>query len=362
MLFALVAVLLFIKVGNGIAGKVVVSWLTSVNYLDAEAATKIYSDFISHNMSYIIVGATIVFFLILFWFQLGWFTKYFDEVIKGVDLIAKGSDEEIVMCPEMSFISDNLNNVKYRLMRGAMAEKEAEQRKRDLVLYLAHDIKTPLTSIVGYLSLLDESEGMTIAKRKEYTHIALEKAYRLEGLINEFFDIARYNLSDMPINKSSVDLGYMLIQIVDEAYPQLKEKGKKVDLDVEDDLVITVDSQKMARVFNNLLKNAISYGENDSDIHMSAKRYGRGVFISVKSKGEIAPNMLDKIFDKFFRTDASRQSITGGSGLGLAISRDIVTLHGGTIRAKNQNGYAVFTMFLPDVIGEGEEINSLVSE
>ena len=196
-------------------------------------------------------------------------------------------------------MEEKLNQVKDRLEARAKEAKEAEQRKNDLVVYLAHDIKTPLTSVIGYLSLLDETPDMPCAQRAKYVHITLEKATRLEGLIIEFFEITRYNLQTVPLKKEPIDLSYMLVQMADEAYPQLAALGKRVEVCAGEDMAVYGDADKLARVFNNILKNAISYSEPQSVIEISAAAGADSVVVRFQSAGVIPPDKLTVIFEKF---------------------------------------------------------------
>lgn len=222
------------------------------------------------------------------------------------------------------------------------------QRKNDLITYLAHDLKTPLASVIGYLCLLNEAPDMPEKQKEKYTDIALQKAYRLEELINEFFDITRFNLQSLVLNKNKVNLSLMLRQMADEFYPMLVPKGRKADVHVPENLTLTGDADKLARVFNNILKNAIAYSFENSAIDISAVQQDKNVMVTFTDHGEpIPPQKLDTIFEKFYRLDSSRSSNTGGAGLGLAIAKEIVTAHGGTISAESNSERTVFTVKLP---------------
>ncbi len=226
--------------------------------------------------------------------------------------------------------------------------KESEQRKNDLVVYLAHDLKTPLTSIIGYLTLLEEAPELPAQYRAKYMGITLEKAYRLEQLINEFFDITRFNLQNITLENNHIDLGIMLSQIADEFYPVLAEKKLLCRVNAESGLNITGDADKLSRVFDNLMRNAVNYSYTDTEITVSAYRKNRSAVIVFQNKGDkIPPQKLDMIFEKFFRADESRTSKTGGAGLGLAIAKQIVKLHGGEISAKSNDDFTAFTVVLP---------------
>jgi len=343
-----IAIVFFIRsIGQGKIGNTLTNIISNIFDVDWEAARLIYIYNIRKNFDLIIVGTVILLFAVFYKVFLSWFTKYFDEMISGVNSIAT-RERKITMSPELHFMEDTMNQIKSDLERSAEAERELEKRKNDLIVYLAHDIKTPLTSVIGYLSLLDETPDMPIEQKCKYVHITLEKAYRLEKLINEFFEITRYNLHSVPLNKEPIDLCYMMIQIVDEAYPQLTAGEKKVSLNIPQDLNLYADSEKMARVFNNLLKNAIAYSSPKSIIEISAEQKESKTRICFRNQGDIPQDKLNTIFDKFSRLDIARQSATGGAGLGLAIAKDIITLHDGTICAYSEQNYTTITIEMPN--------------
>lgn len=228
-----------------------------------------------------------------------------------------------------------------------LAQTEA-QRKNDLVTYLAHDLKTPLASVVGYLCLLDEAPDMPEAQKEKYTGIALQKAYRLDDLINEFFDITRFNLQTIELQKVRFDLAMLLRQLADEFYPMLTQKGITAAVQVPETLALAGDPDKLARVFNNILKNAAAYSYENSEICMTAEKEDNHIVVSVISHGEVIPlQKLDMIFEKFYRLDSSRSTHTGGAGLGLAIAKKIVTAHGGKIHAESSEEQTAFIVELP---------------
>lgn len=239
------------------------------------------------------------------------------------------------------------------VLKGQMNRKEemlvAEStRKNDLIAYLAHDLKTPLTSVIGYLSLLKEAPDMPWEQRAKYTNIGLEKAMRLESLINEFFEITRYNLHEIILEEERFDLGYMLMQMAEEFYPVLEPRGKSVTIHPTEDLLITADPDKLARVFNNILKNAAAYSYDNTEIEIHAQLQNDTVQVSVSNfGGTIPPQKLERIFEKFYRLDDARSAHTGGAGLGLAIAKDIVDAHGGSICVTSRNQVTTFTVVLP---------------
>lgn len=249
---------------------------------------------------------------------------------------------------EYAEISAQMSEIKATIQRHEQTLKEETARKNDLITYLAHDLKTPLTSVIGYLSLLDEVPDMPSAQREKYVGITLEKARRLEMLINEFFEITRYNLQQIVLEKETIDLYYMLVQLADEFYPLLAEHGNTVKLAVDESMTVYADSLKLARVFNNILKNAISYSYPGTEIEIRAKALDTQVKISFINRGKtISRQKLNSVFEKFFRLDEARTANTGGAGLGLAIAKEIVTLHEGEITAQSEDEITVFCVCLP---------------
>lgn len=221
-------------------------------------------------------------------------------------------------------------------------------RKNELVAYLAHDLKTPLTSVIGYISLLKEAPDMPVEQRAKYTNIALEKAFRLESLINEFFDITRYNLQEIVLEEETFDLGFLLMQMADEFYPVLEQHGKSISIHADEDLPVAADSAKLARVFNNILKNAVAYSYDNTEIEIYAEKRENTIHVSISNFGKTIPKQkLDMIFEKFYRLDDARSTNTGGAGLGLAIAKEIVVAHGGTISVTSANQVTTFTVELP---------------
>ena len=222
-------------------------------------------------------------------------------------------------------------------------------RKNELVAYLAHDLKTPLTSVIGYISLLKEAPDMPVEQRAKYTGIALEKALRLESLINEFFDITRYNLQEIVLEEETFDLVFLLMQMADEFYPVLEQHGKSISIHADEDLPIAADSAKLARVFNNILKNAVAYSYDNTEIEIYAEKRENTIHVSISNFGKTIPKQkLDMIFEKFYRLDDARSTNTGGAGLGLAIAKEIVVAHGGTISVTSEKQITTFTVELPD--------------
>jgi two-component system sensor histidine kinase VanS len=300
------------------------------------------------NRSQWLTAGLVGLLLLIFYFVLMRMTRYFTEVISGIDQLVEESSGGIILSPELDSIAAKLNQIKHNLAKREKDALEAEQRKNDLVVYLAHDIKTPLTSIIGYLSLLDEEAHMPIEQKAKYIGITLEKAYRLEQLINEFFEITRFNLQTIKLYKDRIELTFMLQQMADELYPLLVSSGKQIVVEGQDGIYLWGDADKLARVFNNILKNAVAYSYPDSILKIQAAQQGESVVISFVNHGRPIPmQQLDQIFEKFYRLDPSRSTGLAGSGLGLAIAREIVEAHGGSIIAHSSEKETTFTVTLP---------------
>lgn len=274
--------------------------------------------------------------------------SYIDAVFNASSKLLDKDTPYIELPKELEFLQRQMNNLKHESEKNERLAKESEQRKNDLVVYLAHDIKTPLTSMIGYLSLLDEIKDMPNEQREKYINITLDKSYRLEELINELFDITRFNSEKIILEPERLNLNMMLEQIIDDFYPTLKEMNKEIKISFGEKIELTGDSDKLARVFNNVIKNAINYSSNNSVIEIKVSKDKNYVTIVVINRGKkIKEEKLNKIFEKFYRADTSRTTRTGGSGLGLAIAKEIVELHGGKISASSDDEYTKFYISLP---------------
>ena len=277
-------------------------------------------------------------------------SKYVDsinEVYNSLDLILKENNETIKLPSEVNEFTEKLNDIKNEYITNKQNAKEAEQKKNDLIMYMAHDLKTPLTSIIGYLTLLNDEKNISKELQEKYIKIALDKSLRVEELINQFFDITRYNLHSMPINKTELNITYLLKQLIDECYPMLEKNNLKCMLNAPDKVNYLGDGDKLARAFGNLLKNAINYSYENTIIEINVTKELDRVYITFINKGDKIPDYkLEKIFEKFYRGDESRTSSTGGAGLGLAITKEIIELHNGTISVKNDDEYIEFDIVL----------------
>ena len=286
-------------------------------------------------------------FIVIFTITLMKSLSYIDALVSESRKLITKTDEKITLPDELKEAEETMNQIKKEALINEKLAKENEQKKNDLIVYLAHDLKTPLTSIIGYLSLLDEEKNLSTKQKNKFIKIALEKSNKLEELINELFEITKYNSETLTIKKEKINLTLLINQVIDEFYPILKEQNKKINFSPSKDFFIQADSTKMARVFNNLIKNAINYSYEKTSINIDIKEEKKLIInISNKSK-TLKKEQLDKIFDKFYRVDYSRNTKLGGTGLGLAIAKEIIKLHDGTITVKSENEETTFTITLP---------------
>lgn len=258
-------------------------------------------------MQFILALVIIIFVFLLFHMLLDTYKRYFDEVVTGIDKLME-ERAAISLSPELESVEHKLADVKRTLA---------------------------------------ERADMPDEEKAKYIHTAWEKANRLRTLVNEFFEITRSHSESLPLHKTKVDLFYMIAQISDELYPQLNACGKTIENHVDEDISVYGDSDKLARVFNNILKNAITYSEDNSVIKVSARELADWTVIQFENDGEIPEDKLNVIFDKFCRLSNARLSETGGSGLGLAIAKNIIVLHGGQIKAESTKGRTAFIIEIP---------------
>ena len=289
------------------------------------------------------------------WFMVTYFffkanVSYLDEVLSATKNMIENPNEAIILSDALSEVEEEINQLRTDNLRNKQVAKEAEKRKNDLVVYLAHDLRTPLTSIIGYLSLLQrgKDEHLDQDTKYEYIDVSREKAYRLEELINEFFEITKINLGEEKLNQEKVDLSLMTDQIAHEFLPSLSEKELAWELNISEGIQANVDIKKFQRVIDNLIKNALSYAPPRTTLYLALVETDQNIVLSIKNKSEeMSTEVLEKLFDPFYRVDHSRRTETGNSGLGLSITKGIVESHGGTIKATYQEDFFEILIHLP---------------
>ena len=239
--------------------------------------------------------------------------SYLDTIVDAAQILVGREEEYVHLAPELIDIEEIMNRVKNDAVRNARLAREAEQRKNDLIVYLAHDLKTPLTSVIGYLTLLRDEQEISEALRMKYLAVSLEKAQRLEDLINEFFEITRFNLSQLTLEPGKVNLSRMLEQITYEFFPLFSGKNLTCTLSIQPDFEIKCDANTMERVFDNLIRNAVSYSYPNSVITIDVERRSSDITIRFVNAGNTIPKeKLDHIFERFYRLDTRPRVKHGG--------------------------------------------------
>ncbi len=318
---------------QGKLSNLIIGILMKMNLSQAEADV-IYQNVFRANRDVFQWIGFMLLFLVGYYAALSKTANYLKNIGDGIDNVLSNSKQPIELETELEPIAEKLNTMKMTLARKERMAQESEQRKNDLVVYLAHDLKTPLTSVIAYLSMLDEKPDMPPEERKKYIHIAHTKAIRLSELISEFFEITKFNLQNIRLEKETINLSLMLEQIMDEFYAVFADNNLTGNIYTEEDLMVEGDPDKLARVFDNLLRNAVAYSYRGTNIDVRAYGEGVAVVIVFSNQGEPIPKQkLQTVFEKFYRADNSRSSQTGGAGLGLSVAKEIVELHEGTIEA-----------------------------
>ncbi len=326
--------------------RMIPSFFQNVFGMEKDAAVSFYERAFRRHMDLIILLSMAGIFFLFLHIYLRYFTRYFEQISKGMDNLMLDIPGEVSLPAELLPIERKMNLLGHIIDRQKSDMALMKQRKNDMIMYLAHDLKTPLASSISYLNLLLEEKAISEELREKYLSISLAKNQRLEDLLNEFLEIAKYDLSHIVLQCSRIDLSRLLEQLVFEFQPILEQKKLTCRLDMGEHLVLECDVDRMQRVFDNLLRNAVLYSQEGSQITVTAEYKEGGLELQFANHGDTIPQeKLDRIFEQFYRLDAGRS--TDGSGLGLAIAKQIVTLHGGTITAASRQGMTIFTIKIP---------------
>ncbi|MCB5951325.1 HAMP domain-containing histidine kinase [Enterococcus sp. BWT-B8] len=228
-------------------------------------------------------------------------------------------------------------------------ERRIEKSKDELITNVSHDIRTPLTSIIGYLGLIEDRQFHSEEEILKYTHIAYVKAKQMKLLVDDLFEYTKVRQPSVPLNAITFDMAQLLEQLAVDFELEAHKKGMEILVETNPASIrMEGDTEKLVRVFNNLLSNALKYGQGGNQILMEANKVGTEVVVAVRNNGpKIPQKSLDQLFDRFYRVEESRSQETGGTGLGLAIAQSIVALHGGYIYATSDAQWLSFIIHLP---------------
>ena len=277
--------------------------------------------------------------------------RYISHISDAIQNISEGdlnTTIDVIGDDEFSSMAANLNKMAEDIRQLMEKERESERTKNELITNVAHDLRTPLTSIIGYLELLAGNTRIDPEMQHKYIEIAYGKSKRLEKLIEDLFGFTKLNYGKMSMHVAQLDLVKLLGQLLEEAYPNFAEKNLSYDLQSNVPAkMISADGNLLARLFDNLIGNAIKYGADGKRVLVQIFAGEEVVTVSVTNYGYvIPPDELPLIFNKFYRVERSRSSSTGGTGLGLAIAKEIVDMHDGTIGVTSDLNGTVFTVKL----------------
>lgn len=278
--------------------------------------------------------------------------RNFDRISRGTKEMAKGNFDHRIPVhskDELGELAAYMNQMSEQLERALREERNAVQAKNELITNVSHDLRTPLTSIIGYLRLIDEDRYKDEVELRHYTTIAFDKSKRLERMVNDLFEYTRVNFGGIQLDYSKIDLIELLTQCTTQFIPLLREMDVEIDSQFpEGGLKVLADGDKLARVFENLIANGIKYGKEGKRIDLKAYKEGTNAVVEVINFGTPIPQAdMPHLFDRFYRVEKSRSTSTGGSGLGLAISKGMVELHNGSIEAASSEMETIFRVKLP---------------
>ena len=294
----------------------------------------------------------ILVFVLCFYYLIHNYMKYIRIIANGIKDIAQGDfDTEIPVksLDEFGEMASYLNQMQENIKEIMERERVAEHTKNDLISSVAHDLRTPLTSIIGYLGWVKEQPDLDEETRRKYLDIAYRKARHLEQLTNELFGFVKLENREMTLHVNSLDIRQLLEQLLDECYPSFEKYGLQTEFQCrEDRLMMEGDGNLLARLFENLLNNAVKYGKDGKLIRVELEKRADSAVVKVINYGYVIPEQeIGKLFQKFYRVEQSRSQDTGGTGLGLAIVEQIVQLHHGTISVRSDLQGTVFEVTLP---------------
>lgn len=290
---------------------------------------------------------------VLWWRLLRRYHLYqLDHIIGELHYIAQGHLEHRIpfrVNGNQQHVITSVNALVDTITQAMQEERASEKSKDELITNVSHDLRTPLTSIIGYLGLIEDHQYQSEEDIVKYSHIAYDKAKQMKNLVEDLFEYTKVQQHGAPVNLMTVDLGQLLEQVGASFELEADKKGMAINVTCEPTpLSITADPEKLGRLFSNLVANALKYGHGASYIHLTAKQLGEKVVITVANDGEKIPaEAVKHLFERFYRVESSRNKATGGTGLGLAIVQSIVELHHGSVTARSDDQETAFVVTLP---------------
>ncbi|MDT2757928.1 HAMP domain-containing sensor histidine kinase [Enterococcus asini] len=291
--------------------------------------------------------------LILFWRLIRRYRQMqLRHIISELHYIANGNYDHRIpfeLRGDLSRVVSSINGLVDSTVTAIEEERKIEQSKDELITNVSHDIRTPLTSIIGYLGLIEDGQYHSEEELLKYTHTAYSKAKQMKSLVENLFEYTKVRQPTVPVNMVQFDMVQLVEQLAADFELEARNKGIEIQvLPKESQLLMDGDTEKLVRVFNNLFTNAFKYGKGATKIVVEIEKVNTEAVVVVKNNGAPIPKQsLDSLFDRFYRVEESRNQATGGTGLGLAITQSIVALHGGYIYAKSTPEWTSFIIHLP---------------
>lgn len=309
----------------------------------------------------IIIISGLIIFISLFLLLIQNTIIYVEEISKGIDSITKGELNTVIEVRgqnEFAVMADNINKMSEEIIVIMERERESEKTKNELITSIAHDLRTPLTSIIGYVDLLKQDNNLDSNVREKYIEIVYNKSKRLEKLIYDLFDFTKLSNGKIVMQPSQIDIIKLLEQLLDEFYPSFMDNNLEYEYyPSTKSYIIEADGDLIARLFDNLINNAIKYGKDGKLIRVyTQETQDNAMRIDVVNYGKVIPKAdINKIFRRFYRVEQSRSENTGGTGLGLAIAKNVVDMHGGTIEVFSSLKGTVFSVKLYKTLNKLQE-------
>ncbi|WP_071130378.1 sensor histidine kinase [Enterococcus timonensis] len=311
------------------------------------------SDVFMSGKKFLVIILAIIDLIVLYWRLIRRYHQMqLRHVISELHFIAAGHYDHRIpfeLSGDLGRVIDSINGLVESTVTAIDEERKIEQSKDELITNVSHDLRTPLTSIIGYLGLIEDKQYHSEEEFLHYTHTAYLKAKQMKVLVEDLFEYTKVRQPTTKINLMRVDLNQMMEQLAADFALEADKKGIAIEVSTTPmPFYIEADTEKLVRVFNNLLSNALKYGKGATVIEMDAQQVGTEAIITVRNNGQPIPQAsLQQLFDRFYRVEESRSQETGGTGLGLAIAQSIVALHGGYIFAKSDKNWTKFIIHLP---------------
>lgn len=327
--------------------KFIESYLLDYGNIEPKKFVEIYN---TVSLSFIVV-VIVTFILIILSAVNKWveYLNYMAVKLRRISEIQYVDDLDIKGNDEFSELANSINIMSKRLKDNYEREKKIEKEKDDLIVAVSHDLKTPLTAIIGYLELLKNEKLESGEKRSEYVDIAYRKSIDLKKLIEELFEYTKIANGYVSLEKVEFNIAILVNQILGEETVFFKEKNIDIEFESEsNEIYCEIDIKKMVRIIENIVKNAQKYSFPNTRFKVYIKETCTDILISFENIGEhIKKEELDLIFEKMYRLDKSRSSEKEGSGLGLAIAKKLVELHDGKLWAECEGNIIKFNILLP---------------